>query len=446
MTYPKSSAVTAGQATEADQYNDLRKDALYLGNEPAGSGTIRDLLASRPGTFELSRQNKNTITLTASAEAPAAVMLNGTICTAANPLTLALTSEALPDPGRYYIYALCSAGSFTLAAGSAAPSGGILIGTFLWTGTGIIPGSVREIREFRVQQAALTPAAAHGRLTLVAGDPVPTEDVTFGEVLYYVPFRGNRIGLYLYGSWEYFSFTEISISIKNLMRNVPYDVFLGADENGLSLSLSAWANAGGRPSGALRRRDGIRVSASDESKRYLGSFALNASGYAEDSRSGRLLWNENNRVQRQLLSVLSSENSEGSAAENKWVPYFGSDAPSVRILVPDAETEFNLKGVGISTVITNNDLQYRRSAAIGICKDMVKETPYTGNTNAVPVFLHSFGNAPVTVELMNLNNHVQGYHEYTLGFWTNYTFLPQKQPDSVNTCGACPGLFGCIKG
>ena len=44
MTYPNSSAVVAGQATEADQYNFLRNDALCLGGDPAASGTLRDLL------------------------------------------------------------------------------------------------------------------------------------------------------------------------------------------------------------------------------------------------------------------------------------------------------------------------------------------------------------------------------------------------------------------
>ena len=44
MIYPMSTAVVAGQAAEADQYNFLRNDALCLGGDPAASGTLRDLL------------------------------------------------------------------------------------------------------------------------------------------------------------------------------------------------------------------------------------------------------------------------------------------------------------------------------------------------------------------------------------------------------------------
>ena len=55
--YPSSSPVAAGQATEADQYNFLRNDALYLGAEPGTSGNLRELLYQSAGTLRLSRSS-----------------------------------------------------------------------------------------------------------------------------------------------------------------------------------------------------------------------------------------------------------------------------------------------------------------------------------------------------------------------------------------------------
>ena len=46
MPYPFSSNVAAGQQTQASQYNNLRKDALFLGAEPANSASLGAFLGS----------------------------------------------------------------------------------------------------------------------------------------------------------------------------------------------------------------------------------------------------------------------------------------------------------------------------------------------------------------------------------------------------------------
>ena len=74
MTYPNSSAVSAGDPTEASQYNDLRKDAIYLGADPTGSGTLRDLLYQLTGKIRLSRNGTAVIRLSAEISDPCGIM------------------------------------------------------------------------------------------------------------------------------------------------------------------------------------------------------------------------------------------------------------------------------------------------------------------------------------------------------------------------------------
>lgn len=446
MTYPMSSAVVAGQATEADQYNFLRNDALCLGGDPAASGTLKDLLYQGMGPIRLSRASKTSLRLEASSDAPCSLMINGKICTVTSDLTLSLSAESIPDPGRYFLYAAVGDGvAFTLRAGNASvPTGCRQIGTFLWTGSGIIPGSVHSVTEWETLERCAEPALCQGRLTLVPGEPVPDTDIRLGEMLYFTPYHGNRAALCFSGGWEVFSFSELSLNLSGLMREIPYDIFLEADENGLHLTALSWGTAAARPAGMLVRADGVRVSGGDSSRRYLGTIALNSAGYGEDSCTGRLLWNENHRLPRPLLSRLTTTRTQGSVHMNSWAPYYDEDAPVVRLLVPSSDCDFSLEGVGISSPISENDMTYNRSAAIGICRDMMTASPYTGNSNCAAVFTHTFGNAPVTVKIRNAESGFQGVHSYTLAFWSNYSFYPTGT--SLSACGECPGLSGVIFG
>ena len=442
MTYPLSSPVVEGQATEAAQYNNLRSDALYLGGDPAASGTVRDLLYSSYGDLPLSSAGPSTIVLSASDSAPAALMIGGVAYAVNSNLTLALSSVDMPDPGRYTIYAAAgSDGSFSLALVSSNSSRAI--GSFLWDGSGIIPGTVHNLRELQIMQLANTPAAAHGRLTLVAGDPCPDSDITMGDYLYFIPYKGNRIGLYLYGAWEYFDFSLLSLGKSGLTAGIPYDVFLSADSDGLKLSVSAWGSVISRASGSLAWQDGVRVSGADYSKRFLGTFVINSDGYFEDSQTGRLLWNENNRLARTILKRLSTSKTQGTSHTNTWAPYYDEDAPIIRLLVSTNDTEFELTGFGMSSPISESDRGYSRCMAVGVIQDCVMESPYTGNKSCASAGTQSFGNSPMIAQVENNNDIFQGYHKYALGFWSNYSFYPTGSNFYIST-GLLPGLYGKI--
>ena len=447
MSYPTSSAVVAGMATEADQYNTLRNDALFLGAEAGTSGTLRDLLYQTMGEIRLSRASRTSVRLEASADEPCALMISGRICGVSSDLTLSLSADSFPSPGRLYLFAAGQAdGSFTLrASAGTALSGARCIGTFLWSGSAIVPGTVRTMAEWDGMQTAVDPSAAQGRLTLVPGEPVPDADITMADTLYYTPYRGNSIALYAGGSWERFAFSELSLRLSGMQRGIPYDVFVHADGDGLQLSALSWGTAEARPSGMLTRIGGVRVSGGDSGKRYLGTVALNDAGFGEDSRSGRLVWNENNRLARPLFARLSTTRSQGTGHMNCWAPYYDDDAPSVRLLIPAADADFSLEGVGLSSPISESDRGYQRSAAVGICRDMMTVSPYTGNSCCVPAFTHSFGNGPMCVTVQNRDSSFQGLHRYTLAFWTNYTFYPAGTNLSDVT-GGYPGLYGAVYG
>ena len=444
MTYPLSSPVVEGQATEANQYNYLRQDALYLGGDPAASGTIRDLLYSSYGDLPLSALGSNTILLSASADAPAAITIGGVVLSVYDNVTLGLNSDDLPSAGRYTIYAVASSGgAFVLAlSGSGSYRA---IGSFCWDGSGIIPGTVRNLRDLSLSALVNSPASASGRLTLVPGDPVTESDVTLGDTLYFVPYNGKRIGLYLFGQWEYFDFGIISLGKSGITSERPYDVFLSADSDGLKLSAEAWIAPDSRASGTLAWQDGVRVSGSDPSMRYLGSFVLNSSGYFEDSRDGRLVWNENNRLLRPIVRKLISTRQQGTNHMNAWAPYYDEEAPIVRLLVPVSDCEFVLEGIGMPTSISESDRGYYRTVMIGIMQDPMMESPYTGNSNCVPTFTHSFLNGPHVARIENYDDSFIGYHKYCLGFYTNYSFSPAGTA-YASTWGEAPGFQGKIRG
>ena len=445
MTYPLSSPVSAGDPTEASQYNNLRQDALFLGGDPAGSGNLQQLLFQNMGTIRLSRLSATTIQLSASESDPCGIMIGGTIFAVTENLTVLLTHTAFPALGRCYVYAAAqSDGTFILDASyNTVLTNARMIGTFLWDGNGIIPGTLHNLSEYEAIRSVVTSSIANGRLTLASGVPVPDTDIEMSETLYFTPYNGNEIALYIGEEWEMFAFTELSLDLSGMNTLVPYDIFITADSGGLKLSAGQWGSATARLTGLIYH-DGVKVSMADYGKRYLGTIVLNSSGYGEDSQKGRLLWNENNRVGRPIMSKLLTAGNLASN-QNLWTPYDKQNkGPEVRLLVPDPDTTFDLIGTGLVKGVTDSDMSYSRFAMIGIGQDMNVESPYTGNTTCVPIFTETYGNGPVDVRIRNSDSSFRGYHRYTLAFHTNFSFNPAGM--TYSSYGAGPGLHGVIWG
>ena len=445
MSFPLSHEVNVGDATEASQYNNLRRDALYLGGEPGASGSLAQLLAQGMGKPALSMVSATTVKLSASASNPFGLMIGGQIYAAAADVTLMINSYGMTSPGRYGLWAVGqSDGSISLSAGASGPDNSRQIGTFLWDGSGIIPGTLKTMAEYEAMAAVNVPQTVNGRLTLASGIPVPEDDITTADELYFTPYGGNEISLRVGSVWELFTFSQLELDLSGLSNGMPYDVFIGVSRNGLSLSASSWGSVPARSS-ALVYVDGVRCSSMNTQLRYLGTIVKNSAGHGEDSATGRLLYNEYNRVPRPLLSVLDSSLTP-TIAMNYWVPYYNEDAPRVRILAPNADTELELTGVGMSTTLSDSDTSSARAAAVGICRDMAMTAPYAGNANCAPVGNFTFGNAPVTVSVRNFGAGFRGYHTYTLAFWTNYSSVKPAMLTFNSGVGSAPGLFGSVLG
>ena len=77
MTYPSSSDVAGGQPTLAAHYNNLRKDALYLGNLSTESIPIGSFIEGLVTGMKLEYLATNRVKVPHVAAAPAKIMIDG---------------------------------------------------------------------------------------------------------------------------------------------------------------------------------------------------------------------------------------------------------------------------------------------------------------------------------------------------------------------------------
>lgn len=305
MTYPLSNPVSAGQPTAAQQYNDLRADALYWGLSPADSLPVGALLGRYQAHVRLEALGSSRVRVPASAEAPAALVVDG--CMLVNTQAADLAAGLAPSGAAavWYVFAVRTPGStgFSLDVNTSAgeTSGRRRIGRLYWDGSQILPASVRTeaVEDALAAGQVLYPLVCEGRLSLVSGTPVTTGDAS-GAVLYFCPYLGSRAALYTPGvGWGLRSFNEISLPLAGLSGGVNYDVFLREDAGGLALELGAWASSTARAA-PLGTQDGVWVAGGAPHKRYLGTLRLYTQGLCVDSDERRFLWNCANRLPRRL--------------------------------------------------------------------------------------------------------------------------------------------------
>lgn len=150
------------------------------------------------------------------------------------------------------------------------------------------------------------PLVAQGRLTLVSGDPSPATDQTGKSTLYYTPFNGNRLALYVSSAWQLDTFSEPSIALSGLTSGKNYDVFAYDNAGTVTLELLAWTDDTTRAT-ALARQDGVLVKSGAATRRYLGTIRTTGTTTTEDSNAKRFVFNADNRLLR------GSSQRDGSA-------------------------------------------------------------------------------------------------------------------------------------
>lgn len=173
-----------------------------------------------------------------------------------------------------------------------------------------------------ILQVGIAQTLVGGRLTLESGNPVSTTDQTTKSTLYYTPYNHNIVGLYDGTSWIPVEFSEVSLSLTGLTSGKPFDVFGYINSGSLALESLVWTNDTTRAT-ALSRQNGVLVKNGDATRRYLGSFYTTGTGTTEDSLSNRFVYNEYNRVDRQLYK---SDTAKATYSGNAWRAWAGNEA------------------------------------------------------------------------------------------------------------------------
>jgi len=313
MSYPSSAAVVAGDATLASQYNNLRSDALLLGQASADAITLGLLLERYESRLKIIRSGTDLLLISADASNPVSLMVDGYMVQITSNLLLDAGEKPTGVASTFYIFANREAGStaFTLSV-STSPTelaNQRRIGRFYWNGTKIIKDSVRT--ELAVLTAELlymvNPQVCDGRLTLSTGVPVPPTDIGSSATVFFTPCTGSRVGLYVTGfGWRLYEFTEITASVAAVAADKNLDVFVYDNEGTISLELVEWSNNTLRAT-ALTYQDGVLVKSGSPTHRYLGTVRTYDAGLVCDTKLKRFVWNFYNRYQRSLLVTESTD-------------------------------------------------------------------------------------------------------------------------------------------
>jgi hypothetical protein len=208
----------------------------------------------------------------------------------------------------------------------------------------------------------VTPAVCQGRLTLTTGVSVTTADVTGGTVLYWAPYKGNRIGLYDgAGTWTVYAATEKSLSLGALSNATPYDIFMYDNSGTPTLEALAWTNGTTRAT-ALTTQDGILVKTGATTRRYLGTIYTSAAGQCEDSLTKRFVWNYYNRARRPFRKREATGSWTYTAASYRY--WNNSSANKVELVIGVSEDPAYLQFVGNGKHSSNAG--YAAICAIGL--------------------------------------------------------------------------------
>lgn len=337
MSYPESSEVSAGQPTASAHYNNLRKDALYLGMAAVDAASLGALLARYEYGLRLELLDTDRIRVPATATEAVYLVVNGYMLTAAANVDLSAGSRPSGAAAQYYVFAVRNGSSttFTLDINttSTETTDQRRIGGFYWDGSQIDASSIyTERRDYLLDNLGMKSKQVFGgRLTLVSGDPAPAAAVTGAGTIYYTPHMSNRVSLYGQGmGWKEHIFTELSLSLAGASANTPVDIFLYDDAGTLTLEYVEWTNASTRAT-ALTTQDGVYVKSGAVTHLYLGTVGITSmAGVSEDRQFSRLVWNMYNRVLRPLYVTLGT--NSWSYTTGAWRAASGSAVTYLRVV------------------------------------------------------------------------------------------------------------------
>ncbi|MCJ7626548.1 MAG: hypothetical protein MUO76_23905 [Anaerolineaceae bacterium] len=354
MTYPLSSSVSAGDSTLASHYNNLRLDGLYLGQAASNAVPLGTALERYETRLEIEKLAAATVRVPASASAPVSLVIDGFLCQAVANVDLDGGESPAGAAAPYYVFANRADDSttFTLTVSTVTTEAANQrrIGRFYWDGSAIVKDSVRsEFAGFVVDLLYFVdPQVCNGRLSLSTGVPVPETDISSSSTVYFMPYLGNRVALYVndYG-WRMYSFSELTLDISGVGDATNIDVWLYDNEGTLTLAYTAWSNDILRAT-ALVRQDGVLVKSGAPAYRYLGSIRTSGAGVSADTKLKRFIPNYYNRVQRELFVPLSGASHTYTLAT--WRKWGNVDTFRVEFLVGVNEDPIHLLASGIGRI------------------------------------------------------------------------------------------------
>lgn len=292
----------------------MRADALRFGQSAADAVNVGTMLEWYESNLKIIRLNTTQLRIEASLTSPVSLNVAGFPVRAAANVDLAAVDAPSGGPAVYYIFANRSSSSttFTLSVSTSATEAANQrrIGKCYWDGTEIVRQSIQTELGMHVSTLLSYLESVHhcGRLTLSTNDPVTVSDVSTSSIVYFTPYKGNRISLYVPGyGWKVHTFTELSLDISGYSASTNYDIFIYDNAGVLTLEGTAWSNATLRAV-ALVSQDGRWTKNGYPNKLYLGTIRCHSAGVACDTWSARFCWNNYNRVHRPL-KIIESANS-----------------------------------------------------------------------------------------------------------------------------------------
>jgi len=307
MSYPLSADVAAGDPTQAAHYNNLRSDALRLGQLAADGFNLGSLLECFESKLTIQRLSTNKVRVPGTALLPVDLVIAGVPLRSVANVDLAAGDVPTGGAQFWYVFANRAVGSttFTLSINTSNTEGvnQRRIGQFYFDGTNIVKDSIQT--ELAILISGLLynkePHQVQGRLTLSTGTPVTISDVTSSATLFFSPYNGNRVSLYVAGyGWRVYSFAELALDISGFTTGKNYDIFLYDNAGTLTLEGLAWSNDTLRAT-AIVLQDGRWVKSAALERLYLGTIRTSGAGVTCDTKLKRFVWNCFNRISRQLI-------------------------------------------------------------------------------------------------------------------------------------------------
>ncbi len=369
MSYPESANVSAGDATLAAHYNNLRADAVHLGQAAADSVALGSLLERYESRLEIERLSTDKVRVPASASAPVSLLIDGYLCQAVANVDLDAGDVPAGAAAAYYIFANRADDSttFTLTVNTSLTEAADQrrIGRFYWDGSAIVKDSVRTEHAGLIADLLyfVDPQICSGRLTLSTLVPVTVSDISSSATVYFTPYLGNRVALYVkdYG-WRMYSFSELTLDISGIDSGKIIDVWLYDNAGTLTLAYTEWSNDTLRAT-AIVLQDGILVKSGSPSYRYLGSVRMSGAGVSADTLLKRFVFNYNNRVPR--LFFLRDATASWTYNTNVWRQARATAANKVEFLIGVSEDLVRVL-YSMSVDVSNNGTSCIANIGIGL--------------------------------------------------------------------------------